>query len=202
MVVSNLSLPSENSSQLDNSMMHAAQEPGTEYFVLASALGVIMLLAIFGNATLIATILRSSKLRTHTNMFILNLACADMGVALLCMPFSIITCISRDWIFGDSLCHLNGFMNILFECCSLFTLTAISIEKYFSIVKPMSGMITTRPARLMVAMTWIAALILASIPLTDFIGFDFKTGKRKCFDTLLLNIYNIQNNFVKKGIRN
>ena len=186
--MSNLSVPSENSTQLNNSLMRAAQEPDTEYFFLASALGVIMLLAIFGNVTLIATILRSSCLRTRTNMFILNLACADMLVALLCMPFSIITCFSRDWIFGDSFCHLNGFMNILFECCSLFTLTAISIEKYFFIVKPMSGVITTRLARLMVAMTWIAALILASIPLTDFIAFDFKTGKRKSYDTMLLNI--------------
>ena len=176
-MASNLSLPSENSSQLNNSLMHAVQEPGTEYFVLASALGVIMLFAIFGNVTLIATISRSSSLRTRTNKFILNLACADMGVALLCMPFSIVTCFSRDWIFGDSFCQLNGFMNILFECCSLFTLTAISIEKYISIVKPMSGVITARLARLMVALTWIAALILASIPLTDFIAFDFKSGK-------------------------
>ena len=178
MRASNFSLQiSQNSSRPDNSMVHATLEPGTEYLVLASALCFIMLLAIFGNVTLIVTILRKSILRTRTNLFILNLACADVGVAFLCMPFSIITCFSRDWIFGDSLCHLNGFMNILFECSSLFTLTAISIEKYFSIVKPMARVITTKRAWSMVAMTWIAALILASIPLTGFTEFDFKAGE-------------------------
>jgi len=177
MAVTNFTVEIQNSSRFNNSLMQATQETGIQYLVLASALGFVMLLAIFGNVTLIAAILRSSRLSTRTNLFILNLACADVGVALLCMPFSIVTCFSRDWIFGYSLCQLNGFVNILFEGCSLFTLTAISIEKYFSIVKPMSGVITTRLAWIMVAVTWIAALILASIPLTGFIAFDFKAGK-------------------------
>lgn len=176
MMVSNFSLHIENSSQLDDSLIHATQE-STEYFVLTAALVIIMLLAIFGNTTLIVTILHSRKLRTRTNMFILNLACADVGVALLCIPFSIITCFSRDWIFGDILCQLNGFMNIFFESCSLFTLTAISIEKYFSIVKPLDNVITRRKAWVMLAMTRIAALTLASMPLTGFIAFNFKDGE-------------------------
>ena len=177
MAASNFSLHTQNSSQLDNSLEVATLGPGIEYFVLASALGFIMLLALFGNGILIVTMCRTPSLRTRTNMLILNLACADLGVALLCMPFSIITCFSRDWVFGDSLCHLNGFLNILFECSSLFTLTAISIEKYFSIVKPLARVITTRLAWIMVAMTWIAALILALMPLTGFITFDFKAGE-------------------------
>jgi len=180
MAVTNFTVEIQNSSRFNNSLMQATQETGIQYLVLASALGFVMLLAIFGNVTLIAAILRSSRLSTRTNLFILNLACADVGVALLCMPFSIVTCFSRDWIFGYSLCQLNGFVNILFEGCSLFTLTAISIEKYFSIVKPMSGVITTRLAWIMVAVTWIAALILASIPLTGFIAFDFKAGSTQC----------------------
>lgn len=166
-----------NSTLLNDEQGNVGEEAGIEYFVLAPALGVVMLFAIFGNITLIVTISRTSKLRTRTNMFILNLACADLGVALLCMPFSIITCFTRDWIFGDILCQLNGFMNIVFEASSLFTLTAISIEKYFSIVKPMTVVITTRVAFTMVAMMWITALVLAAIPLTGFITFEFKTGK-------------------------
>ena len=166
-----------NSSLSNDELVYSREELGTEYFVLAPTLGIIMLLAIFGNMTLIVTICRTSSLRTRTNMFILNLACADVGVALLCMPFSIITSFTRDWIFGDSLCQLNGFMNILFEVSSLFTLTAISIEKYFSIVKPMAVVITTRLAWTMVATTWLTALVLATIPLTGFIAFDFKPGE-------------------------
>ena len=153
------------------------KETGTQYLVLAPVLVFMMLLAIFGNMTLIITICRTRKLRTRTNMFILNQACADMGVALFCMPFSIITCYTREWIFGDSMCQLNGFVNILFEASSLFTLTAISIEKYFSIVKPIVVVITTRMTCTMVAMTWLTALGLATLPLTGFIAFEFKPGE-------------------------
>lgn len=169
-----------NFSQLQNSSIsngEVYEEPDTEYLVLAPVLGLIMLLAISGNMTLIITICRTRKLRTCTNMFILNQACADLGVALFCMPFSIITCYTRDWIFGDSICHLNGFVNILFEASSLFTLTSISIEKYFSIVKPMRVVITKKVTVTIVAMTWFTALGLATLPLTGFIAFEFKPGE-------------------------
>lgn len=150
---------------------------GTEYLVFATALGIVMLVAIFGNMTLIVTICRTASLRTRTNMFILNQACADVGVALFCMPFSVVTCFTQGWVLGDGLCQLNGFMNILFEASSLFTLTAISIEKYFSIVKPMAVVITTRLAWVMITMTWFTALVLATIPLSGFITFTYKPGE-------------------------
>lgn len=176
MVYGNLS-QTRNSSLLNDELGNAGVRYGTEYLVFAPALGIVMLVAIFGNTTLIVTICRTASLRTRTNVFILNQACADVGVALFCMPFSIVTCFTRGWIFGDGLCQLNGFMNILFEASSLFTLTAISIEKYFSIVKPMAVVITTRLAWIMVAMTWFTALVLATIPLTGFITFVYKHGE-------------------------
>ena len=178
MAESNFSLYTQNTSRNGSSLLKFAEQwSGSQYFVFASLLCVIMLLALFGNLTLIVTIYYRKKLRTRTNLFILNLACADLGVVLFCIPFSIITCFSRDWIFGNSLCQLNGFLNILFECSSLFTLTANSIEKYFSIVRPMARVITTRLAWMMMAMTWIAPLILASISLTGLTAFKFKAGE-------------------------
>ncbi|XP_022789249.1 melatonin receptor type 1B-like [Stylophora pistillata] len=138
--------------------------------------------------TLIITICRTRVLRTRTNMFILNQACADLGVALFCMPFSIITCYTRNWIFGDSICQLNGFVNILFEASSLFTLTSISIEKYFSIVKPMRVVITAKKTVTMVIMTWLTALGLAALPLTGFIAFEFKPGSTQCGVQIPANI--------------
>jgi len=171
----------ENSSLLNDELEKENGElrHRIEYLVFGPALGIVMLVAIFGNMTLIVTICRTASLRTRTNMFILNQACADVGVALLSMPFSIATCFTRGWVFGDGLCQLNGFMNILFEASSLFTLTAISIEKYFSIVKPMAVVITTRLAWIMIAMTWLTALTLATIPLTGFITFVYKPGEYK-----------------------
>ena len=171
-----------NSSQLQNSSLSNNEvdgEPGTEYLVLAPVLLLIMLLAIVGNMTLIITICRTRILRTCTDMFILNQACADLGVALFCMPFSIITCYRPNWIFGDSICQLNGFVNILFEASSVFTLTSMSIVRYYSTlqVMPITVAVTKKMTVTMVTMMWLTALVLAALPLTGFIVFEFRPGR-------------------------
>ena len=151
--------------------------PGAVRIMLACSLAVIMVLTMFGNIALIITIHRKSTLHTLTNRFISNLAWTDVALGLFSMPFSLVTCLTREWIFGDRMCQLNGFLNILFSLASLFTLTAISIEKYFSIVKPMAVVITTRMTWVMLIMTWTAALVFAITPLTGFTAFDFTTGE-------------------------
>jgi len=110
-------------------------------------------------------------------MFILNLAAADLGVAITCMPFSIITCLKHKWIFGEVLCHLNGFFNIVFGMGSLLTLTAISVEKYCAIVKPLYKIITRRRAIIMLLITWFEPVLFASLPLTGFTRFVYKEGE-------------------------
>lgn len=97
-----------------------------------------ILLAIGGNIMVILTILRHRGMRTRTNMFIVNLAVADILVAALDMPVSLVTILEGDWIFSDTLCKLNGFTMALFLICSIHTLMYISIHKYISITRPFS----------------------------------------------------------------
>lgn len=97
-----------------------------------------IVLAIGGNIMVILTILRHRGMRTRTNMFIVNLAVADILVAGLDMPVSLVTIIEGDWIFGDGLCQLNAFTMALFLICSIHTLMYISIHKYISITRPFS----------------------------------------------------------------
>ena len=144
--------------------------------VFAASLALIMVAAIFGSGLLVAAVYRTPKLRTRTNMFILNLAFADIGVSIFCLPFSIVTCIEQKWIFGDILCQLNGFLNILFASTSMLTLTAIGVEKYFAIVKPLHKVITARRAALMIVWTWLQSLALATVPLLGITSYRFKPG--------------------------
>ena len=108
-----------------------------EHILMSGSLILIMMATLVGNGTVCLAVYRRHKLRTRTNMFIINLSCADIGVAVLCMPFSLVTCLRHGWVLGDALCKLNGFLNILFCLTSLLTLTAISVEKYFAICKPL-----------------------------------------------------------------
>jgi hypothetical protein len=155
---------------------HSISESGTQHVILSFSLVVIQIFGIFGNTMLFLVVYRKPHLRTRTNMFILNLACADLGVAVLCMPFSVVTCAQQTWVFGDSLCQFNGFINIMFAMCSLLTLTAISIEKYFTIVKPLNRVITRQRAILMLAVTWFEPVLFGLLPLTGFTRYEYKEG--------------------------
>lgn len=54
----------------------------------ASPLILIMITAAFGNVLVIASVVRTPKLRVVANTFIVSLAVADLLVALLVMPFN------------------------------------------------------------------------------------------------------------------
>ena len=154
-----------------------------EHIVMSGSLVLLILVTLVGNATICLAVYRRRKLRTRTNMFIINLSCADIGVAVLCMPFSLITCLRHDWFLGAALCKLNGFLNIVFGLTSLLTLAAISIETYFAICKPLYHRhMSQRFALGLLIWTWAQPIVIASVPFFDVIEYEFKPGIRLLFD--------------------
>ena len=147
-----------------------------EHAFIVGSLGVIMVAALVGNFLVCFVVYRKRKLRTGTNIFIVNLACADIAVALLCVPFSMLTCVNHVWTLGDAMCKLNGFLNIVFTQTSLLTLTAISVEKYYAIVKPLHRIMTRRRISVIIAWTWLQPAVIAVIPLLGLSAFEFKEG--------------------------
>lgn len=70
---------------------------------------IIFLLAVLGNVLVILTLARNSRMRTNTNVFLLNLAISDLILAVLCMPFTLIGTLLRDFVFGEWMCRLVPF---------------------------------------------------------------------------------------------
>ena len=154
-----------------------------EHILMSGSLVLIVLVTLVGNATVCSAVYRRRKLRTRTNMFIINLSCADIGVAVLCMPFSLITCLRHEWVLGDALCKLNGFFNIVFGLTSLLTLTAISVETYFAICKPLYHRHMSRKFALgLLIWTWVQPIVIASVPFFNVIKYEFKPGSIVLFD--------------------
>ena len=70
---------------------------------------VLTVLSIFGNGLVIYIFLTTKSLRIPTNMFIINLALADMGVMLTQGPLMFINAFASDfWMWGTLLCKLYG----------------------------------------------------------------------------------------------
>lgn len=66
----------------------------------------IFLLSVVGNTLIIAVLLRNRRMRTVTNLFLLSLALSDLMVSLVCIPFTLIPNLMRDFIFGIGICKL------------------------------------------------------------------------------------------------
>lgn len=83
--------------------------------------GTILLLAIIGNALVILTLIQNRRMRTITNVFLLNLAISDILLGVLCMPFTLIGTLLRDFIFGEIMCKLLPYLQgkFIFKCLNL-----------------------------------------------------------------------------------
>lgn len=84
---------------------------------------IIFILAVVGNILVIVTLVQHKKMRTITNVFLLNLAVSDLLFAVFCMPFTLVPQLLRNFIFGAVMCvmirYLQGKLCLLifvFKC--------------------------------------------------------------------------------------
>lgn len=70
----------------------------------------ILLLAVIGNALVIMTLVQNRRMRTITNVFLLNLAVSDILLGVLCMPFTLIGTLLRDFVFGEIMCKCLPYL--------------------------------------------------------------------------------------------
>jgi len=94
---------------------------------------VIIALSLIGNFMVIWTIARNRHMRTVTNYYILNLAVADLLVALVVMPLKLVeyTAPCSWYVFSRHhvLCPMLYYILPAFVFTSVLTLAAISVER-------------------------------------------------------------------------
>lgn len=94
--------------------------------------GIVILLSGLGNALVIWTVVWNKHMRTITNLYILNLAIADLLVSVFVMPLKMLEYAAPcDWgIFQyNSLCSFLYFILPVIVFTSVLTLMAISLER-------------------------------------------------------------------------
>lgn len=70
-------------------------------------------IGIIGNLLVIIVVAKNAHMRTITNIFIVNLAIGDFLVILICLPPSVITDISGNWYFGETMCKIIPFVQVI-----------------------------------------------------------------------------------------
>ena len=129
---------------------------------LTSAYVVIFLVALFGNSVgfYVVVIKKESLSRSVTNLFIGNMAVADLLLTITIMPFSV-AFLYRDalWIggtLGSITCKALFYVMPVFISASVFTMMLISFDRFYAVFFPLKEKFFQKP-KVLSAIIWISS---------------------------------------------
>ena len=151
--------------------------------VLESSIAIVfMCLALTGNLTVCLAISRYKLLRTVPNFLLLNLAVADILSAVVSFPLLVSVLVKGLWRFHDFVCQFHAFQSYASYSCSLLTLAVTSITRYYATVHPVKHRtkFKVNTVCLMIAVIWVASLLLASAPVLGWGRYRFEPFYALC----------------------
>ena len=80
--------------------------------------------------------------------YICSLAVGDILVIFFCVPFTSTVYTVESWPYGLLVCKFSEFIKDVSIGVSVFTLTALSADRYFAIVDPMRKLTGCRATRI------------------------------------------------------
>lgn len=133
-----------------------------ETYIVPAVFAVIFFVGVMGNGTLVLIFARHRTMRNVPNTYIFSLALGDLLVILSCVPFTSVIYTIESWPWGELICKLSEATKDVSIGVSVFTLTALSAERYCAIVNPIRRHISTKPLTIVTAVSiWIASMVLA-----------------------------------------
>lgn len=116
-------------------------------------------LALVANTAVLIVVIKSPHLRKFA--FVGHLCAVDLLCAVLLMPLGIMATSPYFASVGFTMpeCQFYIFVNIILIAASIFTITAISVERYYYIVHPMRYEVrmTLKLTAAVLAMVWVAS---------------------------------------------
>ncbi|VDK37801.1 unnamed protein product [Taenia asiatica] len=131
-------------------------------YIVSIFLGFLIVCIVCGNALVVLAVLTERHLRIVSNYLILSLAMADLLVAVVVMPLSLVHEVSKVWWLGLSLCDLWICADVLLCTVSTLHLCAIAIERCLAVSS--LAYLRRRSATfvlIMVGICWILATMVS-----------------------------------------
>ncbi|EDV22965.1 uncharacterized protein TRIADDRAFT_58713 [Trichoplax adhaerens] len=149
------------------------------YIFYITVIGLIILTSTAGNIIVFAAVLKSKNIvHLPTFYLVLNLAFADLSLATVVMPLSVIIMLSY-WdflILSTTLCLIWQSLLFFFISLSLLTLSAISVERCLAVTSAYVYRRRVRSRWIIAAIViiWCLSIGLAVKPIIDLIQFHGK----------------------------
>ena len=120
--------------EMMRTVMKEVCKPREDYIVRMVLFFLFILFGIIGNSALLFIILKDRHLRNAPNILICNLAVADLLYILVTGPIKIKHEINPCWFAGHTTCVLRFYAPIVCQCACVYSLVALSRERYSAIV--------------------------------------------------------------------
>ncbi|NXF08753.1 NPBW1 protein, partial [Smithornis capensis] len=152
------------------------------YITVPIIYSVICVVGLTSNTAVIYVILKAPKMKTVTNIFILNLAIADELFTLV-LPINIADYLLLQWPFGEFMCKLIISIDQYNIFSSIYFLTVMSIDRYLVVVattksRKMSYH-TYRAAKIVSLCFWFFVTVII-LPFTVFAKIHKEQGHSQC----------------------
>lgn len=102
-----------NETRAERSAEHYVFTVGT-YKLLAFTIGTIGAFGFCNNVVVIILFCKFRRLRTPTNLLLVNISLSDLLVSVVGINFTFVSCVKRGWIWSEATCVWDGFSNSLF----------------------------------------------------------------------------------------
>ncbi|KAM4562492.1 galanin receptor type 1 [Odontesthes bonariensis] len=158
----------ETLGQINNSGIDQGNKEHDLIRALVLILDVLILVTGLVGQILVITILTGRRKKESqpphgTDTLLLALSAADL-LLLFCLPFQTSAITLGFWPFGDFLCKAISFLGVMCSTASVFTLAALAVTRYLTVVHPIWAyrLRMNRRIKLAVALLWIPASALAA----------------------------------------
>ncbi|XP_055323157.1 tachykinin-like peptides receptor 99D [Sitodiplosis mosellana] len=147
---------------LDNDILY--EVPIGIIVLLSIFYGSISIIAVIGNSLVIWIVATTRPMQTVTNLFIANLALADVVIGMFVIPFQFQAALLQRWNLPEFMCAFCPFVQTVSVNVSVFTLTAIAVDRHRAIINPLRARPPRYISKIIIAFIWVISLAF-SIPM-------------------------------------
>ncbi|XP_076074684.1 visual pigment-like receptor peropsin isoform X2 [Mytilus galloprovincialis] len=153
--------------------------------LILTSLGVYLTIAIvigtLANGSALYVFFTNKQLRSPTNMFIISLLICDFLMCTVGAPLPAASNFAHRWLWGWSGCVFHGFTVYILGLTNLYILTAISVDRYIIIAKPLqASKINHRVVGISVFLCYFFGFVWSFLPLVGWSEYVFEGAGTAC----------------------
>lgn len=122
----------------------------------------IIAISLIGNSMVVAVVFKNQRMWTTVNFYIVNLAVADLIITLYMPRMFTMAFEGFEWVVGgitgEIFCKMSILLNQVPMIVSIFTVVAISFDRFNAVVFPLKPLVSTRICKVIILCTWLVAV--------------------------------------------